>query len=74
MTDAHLTEGQQNMLKGLEQMHELVIKNFGKNYELEHIRIAKTNGNVPWKVMCAYCDNHNTDYPDWPDMVKTDWG
>ena len=65
-----LNEQEQSILDWLETNHKMTIEHFGKDYEADHIRIAKTNGNIPWKVMKVYCDNHKTDYPDWPDFVK----
>jgi len=65
-----LNEQEQKMLDWLEKNHTLTIENFGQDFEADHIRITKTNGTIGWKVMKAYCDNHNTDYPDWPDFIK----
>jgi len=67
---AELNEEEQKFLTHLEFMHKQVVAAFGKEYGPEHVRIMKTNGNIPWKVMCAFCDAHETEYPDWPDFVK----
>lgn len=36
----------------------------------EILQVAKTNGNMPWKAICKYCDDHNEQHPDWPEFVR----
>jgi len=71
MKRAILTDMEQKLLAHLEATHDEAVKAFGKEYGPEHIRIMKTDGNIPWDVMTAFCDAHDTDYPDWPDFART---
>ena len=65
----NLTESQQQELAALEAMHSLCMEFPGAKEE-DVLAVAKTNGNMSWQAMCAYCDAHNTDYPDWPEFAK----
>jgi len=63
-----MTEQEQQALTHLENIHTGGLQMGLKEEEI--LKIAKTAGNVPWAAMTAYCDAHNSPYPDWPDMVK----
>jgi hypothetical protein len=63
-----LNEYEQKALAELEAMHKQVITAFGKDYGPEHIRIAKTAGQIPYKAMVQFCKNHGAEPP--PDYLK----
>jgi len=62
-----MTEFEQSQLDQLEAIHTRFMIDATPEDEQEHLRIMKMSGMVPWEAMKAYCDNHNTAYPDWPD-------
>lgn len=68
MTD--LNENEQAHLDRLELDFKMSIAAWGTDFASDFLEVVKTDGNVPWKTMVAFCEAHNTAVPDWAEESK----
>lgn len=64
-----MNEQEQEAYDYLVQAHAMFKTELGLS-DAEILKVAKTNGQVPWKAMTKYCDDHNSPHPQWPKGVR----